>query len=301
MALTDYKKYFTDQAADYLYIFIRSEYLTSNRYFGRYTSRIAEKQQMQRNYIEGLIAANRPTLSQSQKQSDFNQVKTWVRDALANTYKPMKNPTTGKMEDASPESMLYYLSQGYNIAGKNWKQGVYGGDDRGVSEVDGLGVNPDTGAVFRLSSAASAQGLTQQMVYNAGKKEQVLVLDRMKNTAYTVAKAQNDGGKSWAFVNKTLGNGTTTNLATGETRMQNVLTVFENINAMLPQITNLITSIATSLSGVDPTKIAPSQTADGWVDKASDNSGLVTTAALAAGVLLIGKVVVDPKQKKSKR
>lgn len=293
MSIENHKLKLKNQAGNFLYIFIDDKYLKDTSTFGPYTSIIKRKKDLQNEYLKQLIFASGSGATQ---QKSYDTVKQWLRDAMAETYAPLRNPQTGKMEAASPESILYYLAMGYDIAGKNWRQGVF--DDPQVTaepivEVGDYTINQETG-LFEKNGSAS--GLVQQPIYNVSETPTGQVCyDPEQNISLSAIETTN----GYSIETKTDAGGKTKSTRSGHEILADTKSYLVQINDMMPEVKSFILDIINTVK-VQPQQMTPSQTGDGWYKKQSSGSGLLTTASLGLGALLIGGVVLGGSKKKKK-
>ena len=281
------KQLFIRTAGNYLYCYIATEDL---KYF---PAIVARKREGQLRYIKAMA-----TVVSGVNEAD---IYSWIEEGMASVYADVKNPKTGAYVTASPESALYYLAQGKPLAGK--QQGAIGATT-GLS-FKGYELDATTGLV---TNPATGSKLYPSPIYTEGKLSGATWLNQTGKEALTAQFTQGKG-----FTAQAVGNydGQLLSPDGSSQKSQQALNVLQNINTMLPLITNIITSISgvvasftQELSGVTPSQISVNQVNDGWVyPSGSDGlatAGMGTGVWLLAGALL-GGIYLTGKDKKGAR
>lgn len=267
-----------------IYIFIEDSLLQTTKYFGKYTSRIKAKKEAQRKYITGL------TVVAQMGSNGLSEVYEWIKDEIKKTYPSLYNPSTNKYEPATPNLILYHLSQGEEINGINWSDGVYGiGATKTNSFGDGVTVDPTTGDFY---DSGTYMGKGTPVV---GKKsiKTLSLYDADNNVTYT-AKLKNGAYYAYSYSNEE----GVTKVSSGTKITALDSTFWDNINNMLVKVTELVNSFASMLSGESATSLSPAQISDGWYEEKDDT--LQTALLLGAGVLVTG-IVLNNNKKSGKK
>lgn len=272
------------QAANCLYCFIEDDELT--RYnFGNYLPYVAAKRDAQLRYIKGLAVANATSR------------KYLLDDLVYNELKSIYGMT--------PKQVIYQLANGNSVKGINWAEGIYGCIGKidpssfgnltvgsintnrySLDTVNGICTDTITGKTLTGTPVFGKKGLESVSYFDADNKVTLQAnFNKGKYAAYTVS----DG------TNTLKTNGSALTQLDGE--------LWTNIFNVLGQIKDLISTLATDLSGETAQTLSPAQVADGWYEK-QDNSGSITTAALLGGGLLLGATILGadgkPARKKNK-
>lgn len=274
------------QAFDFIYCFIREENLTK-KYFGKYLDMVAYKRQAQQKYLRALASLYS---SQSQQEA-YNTMLRWVKEGIAEQCKPLKNPETNKYVEATPQLVLYYLSMGEPVGGKDWSKGVFGCEavgsiqsgnsilnDYGYSLNNKTGIITDYNGNTLKSSNNYFNGNLFSKNYLTSDGKMAFTTDYNESTnEYALSSLSNSGG-----------------IQTGD-GSGSWLNSLQIIIQMIPVIVNACYSIkqmqAGALSGVNPLQVAPEQVADGWADPTTgtqSNAGLWLGGALLAGAVFFG-------------
>ena len=282
------------QAGDFLYTFILEKELTVKNY-GTYLPMVKAKRTAQSAYLWAL-AAQLP----GDQDTNYIKMKNWVAEGIAEYYEPLKNPNTGRLQDATPRLVLYYLALGRPCGGKNWKKGVFGKDaaadaslytpteQKNILQDLGVELTKDDYALVR--PAASGVTLQDQgpVFYDGQIIGRDVIVKNGQEYVYDIALGYDDKGKTTlkaaSDISGIMGSGGGTDW--GGT----ILNCMQIIAQMIPVIVNGVKSIkmldnAQSMSGVNPYNVAPNQTRDGWAT--------TSTASLASGAgLLIGGLAI---------
>lgn len=271
------------QAANMLYCFVPEDQMTRAN-FGKYLPYIAKKRAAQLAYIKALAVS-------------------W---AMSREY--LLNDVCAKqlMEvyGKTPLQMIATLAAKGTVAGLNWAAGIYG---CGIGKTDpssfgnlnlGNGVNssdytldPQTGV---LTKQSTGQTFTGTPTYGSKGLQSVSYYD---NDAGVTLQANYKKGEYSAY---SCSFGDNTVSVTGKSLTQADGNIWENINNILGQLTELFNALATQLSGYTSNVLSPTQVADGWMVEEKDNSGLIT-AGLIGGAVLLGTTIIGADKGKSKK
>lgn len=275
------------QAGNCLYCFIEDNEL-NQRNFGRYLKCVTAKRNSQLNYIKGLAVANATT-----------------REYLLNDI--VKNELI-KIYGMTPKQVIYQLANGNAVKGLNWEAGVYGciGETTDPSSFGNLLVGGVNSNRYSLDTAngtcidtITGKVLTATPTYGKKGLENVSYFDADNNITL---QANFKKGEYKAY---SVSDGTNTLKTNGKALTQSDGELWTNINNVLGQLKELISSIATYLSGETAASLSPAQVADGWYTEESSTGSGLTTAALLGGGLLLGATILGAdgkpaKQKKEK-
>lgn len=262
------------QAGNFLYTYIKESEIS------KFPRIIQQKRLGQIRYLKALATQVAGV--------NTDDIYGWIKEELAAVYKPIDGKT------ATGAGILYKMAYGIPVQGKNYKGAskISGCRGIGATEVQGITVNgnaytldTDTGI---FTNETKGYQLQTSPIYTSGNLSNAYVQDSKAGVCLT----SNYDALNQQFLLAGTGN-TAGDLSWAQTTMN----VCQNIQTMLPQITNLITSLATMLSGVTPQQIAVNQVADGWVEPQSGVSSASISPWILAG-LALGGVYLTTKDKK---
>ena len=278
--------------ANMIYIFIPDTTLSSG-VFGKHTNAIYNKRSKQIRYITGLS-------TEAGMAGSLDTIREWIRDEIANTYAPLYNPNTKRNETATPELILYHLAQGDEINGINWSAGVYGiGSTKTVEFGSGITVNQN--GTFSLNGTELPTASERYDTIYTWKKNGTLktaaLYDKETKQTYTAKNSK----KGWYAYSNADAAGNVTKVKSTTKLSASDLDLWENINNILGNIQDILSTFAAWLSGETSQSLSPSQLADGWMEDASTAEVDWSTLLLVgAGALAVGAVVGGGKKTKSK-
>lgn len=287
MNRSDFEKKVRKFCTNMIYIFIPDKTLQSGA-FGKHTNKIYAKRQSQINYLVGLSTA-------AGMAGNLDPVREWIKDEMAKTYEPLYDPRTGKNETATPELIIYHLSQGDAVNGINWSAGIYGIGKTVTNDFGSNGMQVNSDGTFSQNGQTLS---TNNIIRTWNKKGTVKTAAYFDGTnTYTAKYSKSKGWYAYSTSNQAgnvtkVGGGTLT-AANGD--------FWENINNILGQLNELVSTFASWLSGETAQSLSPSQLEDGWMEpeSSSSDSGLASIALIGAGALALG-VIAGGKKKKSK-
>lgn len=262
---------FRKQAGNFLYVYIPE---LSIKAFPRV---IQQKRDGQLKYIRAYAAT---TVGVTE-----DDVYGWIEDELRTVYKIPSN------EKYAGTYILDQLAKGKPVQGKNYKTGI-----TGINGPEVTGITVD-GNRYSFDSETG-------LFYNETRGYQLQTSPIYTNEVLSNGFAQDTKAGTALTVNYNAQTGKFTPSGTGDSSgnlswAQNTMNICQNIQAILPQIVNLVKSLAVEFSGVNPQQVAVNQVADGWVtpvDISSNYSASLSPWILAG--LLLGGVVLSAKDKK---
>lgn len=274
-----------------IYCFI-AESALKPQYFGKHLEAIKKKREAQLKYLRGLA-------TEAGMAGDLTPIMEWIRDEIAKTYKPLYDPRTGRNETATPELILYALSQGNEVNGINWSEGIYGiGSTPKTDFGGGVTINTETGDFYKNGNLISENNLLYSYT-RGGKRGTASYYDKESGKTYLAKFSSKQGfsaysvSNSYGEVNK-VGGGLLT-LAQGD--------IWENIYDLLGQVGELVSMIASKLSGESAESLSPAQLQDGWMtDPKEAGTDWATLLLVGAGALAVGSMLGKGKKSgKTKR
>lgn len=204
----------------------------------------------------------------------------------------------------TPERALFKLALGETVAGKNWKEGVYGigslqsgfaGSDvtvdkqTGYMEVNGKMVN-STEQIYDTSKG-SETGLYQQVYKDS-------------TTGKTYVSQYNKITKKWYAQSYSDANGNMFNANGGTYGSSNMATVWEGVGLALSAFLNWLLSlfgVNTNTEMLSDKNTLPNQQNDGFVYKSGfGEAGAILLLLAAGGVALSGGLIGGGDKKKKK-
>lgn len=269
------------QAANCLYCFIENNELTKKN-FGRFLPYVAAKRDAQLRYLKGLAVANA-----TNREYLLNDL---IKQEIINIY------------GMTPKQVIYQLANGNSVKGLNWAEGIYGckvgeaNPSFGNLMVGGINTNRyqlDTVNGI-CTDTITGKTLAGTSVYGKKGLESVSYFDAANNVTLQA------NYKKGAYTAYSVSDGTNTLKTDGKALTQFDGELWTNIANVLGQIKDLISSLATYLSGETAQTLSPAQVADGWYTEESSSSGL-TTAALLGGGLLLGATILGADGKPSRK
>lgn len=272
------------QAANCLYCFIEDNELNA-RNFGRYLRYVTAKRNSQLAYIKGLAVANATNREYLLNSVIYNELKA--------------------IYGMTPKQVIVELANGNSVKGLNWSEGVYGciGDVTDPSSFGNLiigNVNTNRYSLDTVNGICTDTITGTQIkgtpVYGKKGLESVSFYDQANNVTLQA------NFKKGAYKAYSVSDGTNTLKTNGKALTQYDGEMWTNILNVLAEVKDLISGLATMLSGETAQSLSPAQVADGWYEPASSstNSGL-TTAALLGGGLLLGATILGADGKPAKK
>lgn len=274
-----------------IYIFIPEQSL-KREYFGKHLNAIAAKRESQIKYLRGLAV-------EAGMAGDLTPIVEWIRDEISKTYQPLYDPRTGRNETATPELILYNLSQGNEVNGINWSEGIYGiGSTPKTDFGGGVTINTETGDFYKNGSLISEDNLLYSYT-RGGKRGTASYFDAETGKTYTAKFKNKKGFSAYSVSDNT---GTITKVGGGLLKLSDN-ELWENIYDLLGQVSELVSTIASRLSGESAESLSPSQLADGWMtDPKEAGTDWATILLVGAGALAVGSMLgKGSKGKKTKR
>ena len=211
--------------------------------------------------------------------------------------------------DVSPLDALIILAQGGEVAGKNWKEGVYGVGALPTSTF--AGITTDGGGKVTVEAANghimyNGKDITDESktVYNSVKGETIpYQLFGSDDFGYTFMSQYNKTRKKYYAQSYTDDEGVTHSASTGKrTDGTDSASIWGNIEMGWDWIKNIlnwllslfgiqtIPEIGGSVDTIKPSNTLPNQQTDGFVSKAGMGTvGAVLLASAALGMLFMGK------------
>lgn len=275
-----------------IYIFI-ADSVMSPQYFGKHYAAIANKRDQQIRYLVGLGT------EAAMGSNSLDTMRSWIRDEIAKTYKPLYNPKSGREETATPELILYHLSQGNEVNGINWTEGIYGiGSAPKTDFGGGVTINTETGDFYKNGTLVSEDNLLYSYT-RGGKRGTASFFDAETGKTYTAKFKSKKGFSAYSVSNK---EGSISKVGGGLLGLADN-SMWENIYDLLGQIGELVSAIASKLSGVSAESLSPAQLADGWMtDPNEAGTDWATILLVGAGALAVGSMLgKGSKGKKNKR
>lgn len=273
-----------------IYIFIPDDTLKVMP--AKYANRIYTKRQSQIDYLTGLTMT-------SGSSKDLSEIRSWIRDEIAKTYAPLFDPRTNSNVTATPELIIYHLSQGDEVNGINWIEGVFG---IGKTVTNSFGTN---GIIVNADGTFSQSGTqlsSNDTIYTWNKKGQLKTAAYFDGTnTYTAKYSKNKGWYAYSTANS---NGDVFKVGSGTNLLTSDLTFWENINNILGGIKDILKELqdtfASWLSGQTSETLSPSQLADGWMEDPNDaGTDWATLLLVGAGALAAGTFIGGGKKSKS--
>lgn len=271
------------QAGNCLYCFINDDELTE-RNFGKYLRYVQAKRDAQLRYIKGLSVAYATSREHLLSNVVYNEIKA--------------------IYGMSPKQVIYQLANGNAVRGLNWSQGIYGGigsvDPSSFGNLTVGTINTNRYALDTVNGICTdtitGQQITGTPVYGKKGLESVSFFDNANNVTL---QANYSKGKYSAY---SVSDGNTTLKTNGKSITQYDGELWTNISNVLGELKDLISNLASMLSGETAQSLSPAQVADGWYEpeSSSTNSGL-TTAALLGGGLLLGATILGADGKPAKK
>lgn len=272
-------------AANCLYTFLPDKYITAKN-FGQFVNYVKDKKYRQLRYINGLATVH------FAKNLDY-VYHDLIEKELYNVYK------------LTPAEIFEKLGDGESVKGINWSEGVYGciGDVTDPSSFGNLtigNVNTNRYSLDTVNGICTDTITGQQIagtpVYGKKGLESVSFYDQANNVTLQA------NYKKGAYKAYSVSDGTQTVKTNGKAITQYDGELWTNILNVLAEVKDLISGLATMLSGETAQSLSPAQVADGWYEPASSstNSGL-TTAALLGGGLLLGATILGADGKPAKK
>lgn len=267
---------------DYLYLWASDEFIAQ---LGSKANIIKKKRYYQYQALYKAVIDN--VDKDSEIESTYNQWTKELATAIKNTY------------GLTPGEILVRLALGQQVAGKDFKSGIFG-----VGEAENVVTDfvDDSGAtVDSVSGRISVNGklvATQTPIYGAdGTVTGYSALHKGKQ--YQSSKQ----GDQFGVLAYSDANGVYS--ATGSLLSNESCTFWQNANNYIPmieQILNWVTSLISSFfpnrTVLTPQNTVPVQTE--WVEVENDNTGLLVAGGVAlAGVLLI--TMKNPFKNKGKK
>lgn len=267
---------------DYLYLWASDEFIAQ---LGSKANIIKKKRYYQYQALYKAVIDN--VSKESEVENTYNQWTGEIAAAIKSTY------------GFTPGEILVRLALGQQVAGKDFKEGIFG-----VGEAENVVTDfvDDSGAsVDSVSGRISINGklvATQTPIYGSdGSVTGYSALHKGKQ--YQSTKI----GDQFGVLAYSDANGVYS--ATGSLLSNESCTFWQNANNYLPmieQILNWVTSLISSFfpnrTELTPQNTVPVQTE--WVEVESDNTGLLVAGGVAlAGVLLL--TMKNPFKKKVKK
>lgn len=266
------KEWLKKSPIDFIYVFATDDFISLVReYIGSTAANtIYEKKLRQNKFLANFYGGY--------KKINYDEVRSLIVDQYG------KNPGT----------ILSLLLQGETVAGKNWKEGVYG---VGAIRQDGFDSSPELMVDTETGTISNKNGTTYQGVATYDKKGNI--------TGYTY---QIDGGSYTTQYDKSSGKyyantyGTADNMYYANNTPYTPATassVWENISTAMPLIENFlnwIASLASSLnlnfSGLTTAKTVPQQKELSTVAAAKSSEDSTLNTVLIAGAALVGGMLI---------
>lgn len=266
---------------DFLYLWASDSFISK---LGSKAKIIREKKYYQQQTLWRAVVDSNKAKSQAEYQNIYTQWCSVIASAMESVY------------GLTPEEILHKLAMGEQVAGKDWKAGVYGiGSTDGklqltFSQTPGMGVDAGSGKITYQGTELS----NQTAIYGADGTI----------TGYYV---QHNGAQYQSYGSAGVYGAYTYSTATGVQKADGSAynaksgTFWQNIGNYMPLIESIINWIKSLFAGEDRTVLTkqttvPSQTE--WVESGSDNSVLAAGGLLMAGLLLLRK---DNKKKKKNK
>lgn len=275
--------------ANMIYIFIPDATLKAG-VFGKHTNGIYNKRSRQIRYLTGLS-------TEAGMAGNLDSIREWVRDEIAKVYEPLYDPRTKQLETATPELVLYHLAQGDEINGMNWEAGMYGiGSTKTVEFGDGVTIN--NSGTFSLNGSELPTSSERYDTIYTWKKNGTLktaaLYDKQTGQTYTAKNSKN----GWYAYSNADSAGNVTKVKSMTKLSASDLDLWENINNILGNIQDILSTFAAWLSGETSQSLSPSQLEDGWMEDASTAEADWSTLLLVgAGALAVGAIVGGNKKK----
>lgn len=235
--------------------------------------------------IAGKAANQRKILMQSAKEylgdsKKWTQYTDAIRQAFIDTY------------GMTPISALVVLAQGGTVAGKNWKDGVYGVGKLGTATFKGtdISVNPKNGWMMRDGKYLPVYDTVYKDVDGKAIAYQLFYQEKESGERYMSQYYEKDG-KYYAESFEDA-DGKRYDAATGkEITDADSATIWSDViftlDKLLDWIISLFTANTNSVDKISPDNTAPSQTKDGFCTKSGfGEAGMILLALVAGGTLL---------------
>ena len=267
----------------FMYVFAREEFLQALP--AKYAYIIRAKAANQRKI---LMLSAKEYLGDRNRWTEYTDA---IRQAFIDTY------------DMTPVDALVVLAQGGNVAGKNWKEGVYGVGTLGAKEFKGtdISVNPKNGYMMRgnkylpvydtVYNEVDGKTIAYQLFYYdeaSGKRYMSQYYKSAKK--YYAESYETSDGKRYSANGKEITN------ADSATIWADV--VFW-VDKLLDWILSLFSGNNTQEDGgekITPENTAPSQTEDGFCTESGfGEAGMILLALAAGGTLLAGGLKKNKK------
>lgn len=223
-----------------------------------------------------------------------NQKQLLVSIVTSNGYNDAVNKLSAAMKSAfgyTPAAILIKLAEGETIAGKDWKNGVYGiGALREGFAGSNVTVDKATGKIMQNGTVVSGQ----TAIYGgSGKKTYTTYTADIDGTTYT--STYKDG--SYYAGTYTTAEGKTFNSSGSETGLAGFANLWSSVSSFLPYISTIIsfvTSLFPNLFGSSTTgrtyitaaNTCPSQS-DGFITNGTDWKSIGIFAGIAAVIYAI--------------
>ena len=238
------------------------------------------------------------------KRDNQNKVLMLSAEKYGGTYDQYRNAISGAFVNIygiSPEQALMRLAEGKDVAGKNWKAGVFGvgatpsstftgtkitvNETNGYMMIDGKYL-PVYDTVYK-TNADGTEGDAFQQTY----------ID--KATGNTYMSQYDEATKKWYAASISDANGNVTS-ATGATMSASEqATMWGAILLNIENFINwLISLFGTGTKTINETNTLPNQVADGFVHENNTTEAGGILLALAAGGLLLGGGLFGKNKKK---
>ena len=260
---------------DFLYLWASDSFISQ---LGSKANIIKQKKYYQYQTLWKVMAENEKFSSTDEGQEIYNR---WVKE-LGEAIKEVYGIT--------PAEILRKLALGEEVAGKNFKKGVYGvGGSTNTSFVQNSNyqVNPTTGQIMAGDGGSMKDLLHQTPIYGQDGK--------VSGYSYSVGGTQYQSTyNNGQFVALSYSTESGVQNASGGAFDASKGSFWQNANNYMPMINSVLSGLTSIVNTYFPgntvltqQNTVPSQTE--WVDTGSDNSGLWVVGGLAAvGVALLG-------------
>lgn len=241
---------------DFIYLFASDSFI--NSLSGIYRTTVQKKNLLQRKYINTCAI---------DAGSTFEDWRNRIGEGIKDTY------------GLTPQEILVRLASGKDVAGKNWKAGVYGVGAlyEGFTQNQNVTVNKETGKLMQ-----NGQEISGQTAVYSGSGKVVGYTGTVEGATYQSMKS----GKSYyaGTYSTTEGafnaDGTVYNAANSES-------VYQSISAWLPLVQQLLQWIMSlfNLSAINPQTITASQS--DWIKDTRTNSNSLLYFIAGAGIIAL--------------
>lgn len=250
---------FCKTPADWIYLFASDSFIA--RLSGEYRSTVYKKNVLQRKYV------NTCAVDSNEKFEDW---RAKIGDSFKNIY------------GITPQEALNRLASGENVAGKNWKEGVYGIGKlyEAFSQNSTITVNADTGKLMQGGSELSGQ----TAVYSGNGK----VVGYTVNIGGANYQSMKSGGQYYAGTYSTQEGAF--NADGSIYQPQTSQSIFQSMTAWMPMIQQFVQWIMSlfNFQAIQPRQVVAQQS--DWVKTKNDSDTWLWFIA-GAGIiaLLFGK------------